>query len=240
MISHRIIHIGLGRTGEATIRNFLSQFLGKRITWLDTGAHLPLGHARTFAPGAPSFSFVRNPFDWYISYWIGSMKIHKWRGAFRDFFYGREMVSPSMYKQFQCLGGFEIDYIGRFEHIVDDLVFILGRIIPDIVSEAEIRADAPRFLNWSYGTKWVEGVEQWMREELYTDKDMIDQIYVQDEPIFRQFGYSFEEKYYFLGGCGQSCHPGLILGDWESEKVLSNHWADWEGRGIYYREVKSA
>jgi hypothetical protein len=141
-----------------------------------------------------------------------------------------------MYEYFDHLGGFEIDYIGRFECFLDDLVFILGQIIPSTVTEQEIRSLFPKFASWSYGCQWVEGYEQWMRKELY-DQAMIDQIYKHDAPIFKQFGYSFEENYYFPGGIGgASCHPGLTVGDWESEKVLSDHWANWEGRGIYYRK----
>lgn len=236
MISHRIVHIGIGRTGEAMIRSFFNQFMSSRIHWLETGAHLPLSYARTFS-SAPSFSFVRNPFDWYVAYWIRDMEIHAWRGAFRDWFYKRRAVpsaSSSMLEYFQYLGGFEIDYVGRFECFLDDLVFMLGQIIPDLVSESEIRQAFGDFLNWSYGCLWIEDVEQWMREELYT-QDMVEQIYAQDEPLFRQFGYSYEEKYYFSGGGGESAHPGLTVGDWESEKVLFDHWANWEGRGIYVR-----
>jgi len=240
VIGKEVTHIALGRTGGGIARYILRDMLSGKMRWLDTRTHLPLRYARSHHPDAgPSFSFIRNPFDWYISWYFSELEIHRWRGGFEDWFYNREGIPYQsldphagekrgmwMWNQWLYMTetkkgeGCAVDYVGRFENYLEDLVFILAAIIPDRVSAKEIRAWFPKACGKARG---VSGVEQWFRDEMYTDR-MVDDIREQDAPIFEKYGYTFEERYFHAGGCGKSCHLGIGDIGWKRERVLSEHW----------------
>ena len=116
-------------------------------------------------------------------------------------------------------------YIMRTENLEEDLRFVLKELVLELFDEACFKKDWPWCVSLNARRPWMEGIEQWMREELYTP-EMVSQVYEQDAPIFERFGYTFEQHYYYLGGCGTSCH-GTRLGDFEDEKRLSGCWAEW-------------
>lgn len=240
MITKEIIHVGMGRTGEACVRNFMCNKLGNRLKFLETTAHLPLEDSRKISPTAPSFTFVRNPFDWYIATYIRDLEVHRWRGGFREWINMCTLLPKSnggsgdgqigMTKYYEFLTGYKVNYVGRYERMLDDLIYIMGRIIPDIVTEQELRDWFPDYMTWSYGCNFQEGTEQWLREELYAPP-IIEWIYQTDRYFFDRFGYNYEEKYYFPGNVpGPSSHPALII---EQEKeFLPYKWVDWTGRNV--------
>jgi hypothetical protein len=113
----------------------------------------------------------------------------------------------------------------RTENLLKDLLYALRELIPDRLNDNLLVEKWPWCISLNVRRQWMEGIEQWMRDELYT-LEMIEQVYEQDWPIFERFGYSHQQNYYYLGGCGTSCH-GTKLGDFKSEKVLSACWAEW-------------
>lgn len=226
MICDRFIYIDMGRTGSNVVRVLLNHKL--RLNWIDGTAHVPLANARNVQPShLPAFTFVRNPFDWYISSYMRDMEIHRWRGTFRDWLLNRRAPVHWMSGQWVRMGCSGVDYVGRFESMLVDLIRILGAIIPDLVSPAQLHELFPQCAAWSYGCTAIEGVEQWMRDELYS-ADMVDLVYEKDALLFEQFGYTFEERYYHGGGCGASAHEGRTVGNWEHWQDLTEHWALWQ------------
>lgn len=224
MICKHFAHIGVGSTGEGIIRVLCDRLLAPRIDFINTQAHRTLDFVRTFSD-APSFTFVRNPFDWYISWYLVEMKYHRWRGGFEDWFYHRR--SPlRMWAHWRYMTGQGCDYVGRFECYEEDLISIWEALIPNIVTREEVRV-AYRQHCYLYPTRpWIEGIEQWLREDLYTDA-MVEEIYHVDAPLFEQYGYSFEEHYFFPGGLPPSMHKNTEGISWSEAKKLSVCWAEW-------------
>jgi hypothetical protein len=226
MICTRFIYVDLGRTGSNVVRNMLCHRL--TLDWIDATPHVPLGHARNVQPTRlPSFTFVRNPFDWYISYYLRDMEMHYWRGTFRDWLFDRRIQLRWMSDHWSWMGCSDVDHVGRFETLLDDMIRIFGAIMPDLVTAEQIREWFPECAAWSYGSTCIEGVEQWMRDELY-GADMVELVYEKDADLFGQFDYTFEERYYHPGGCGASRHEGVTVGDWEGERGVTENWAAWQ------------
>ena len=166
MICKELIHIGIGDTGEGVVRNAIFNHLvkTKRIHNIDGGAHIPLSMARAFS-NAPAFTFVRNPFDWYISHWMHELKMHRCQSRFDVWFY-QLLAKGGMFKHwgYYTVADNPIGFVGRFEYLEEDLADILVAIIPDIVTTDEVWSWFPEaYRQWCL-RPWIEGVEQWMRD----------------------------------------------------------------------------
>lgn len=195
MICKQFIHVGMGDTGEGIIRHALHDHLGGRVHFVNSDAHLPLRRGRKFSDG-PSFSFIRNPFDWYISFWIHECKTRRWRGQFRDWLIGREGIGACMQRDWNYITDPGVDYVGRFETLKEDFANILSELIPNIVTTAEVLGWFPEAYKMWGGRPWMEGIEQNMRKELFTP-ELVDLVYQQDQYIFKQWGYAYEDRYIF-------------------------------------------
>jgi hypothetical protein len=195
MICKDFIHIGMGDTGEGVIRYALHQHVSHKVTWLDSRAHRSLKDARKYSD-APAFSFVRNPFDWYISFWIHELKTQRWRGTFASWLLGRHGKGVSMLEFWQHFSEPGIEYVGQFETLAEDFSEILSQLIPDIVTKADVLGWFPEaYKQWGH-RPWIECIEQHMRDELYTPQ-LVDHVYIQDAPIFEEWGYRYEDRYLF-------------------------------------------
>ncbi len=204
MICEHFTHIGVGDTGEGIIRTAIQVNLitPHRIAFADSRAHLTLGQARKILE-SPSFSFVRNPFDFYTSFWIHELKLHRWMGTFSDWFYhrGTEYGSPtggngvSMQAWWDYFTAPGVDHIGKFEALEEDFATIMSALVPFLTAE-EVKSWFPHAYKQWANRPWIEGIEQWMRQELYTQQ-MKDDVLRQDAWFFSEFGYTFEETYDF-------------------------------------------
>lgn len=201
MISKNFIHVGMGDTGEGIVRNAVHVNLikRKRLKLLDSGAHIPLSRALEISPNAQPFTFIRNPFDWYLSYYKHELMLQRYMGRFCHWFngIGRE-TGPAVMADiwhYYIDPGIDMEYIGKFENFKSDFIRIFSKVCP-IVDEAAVESWFPNcFAAWM-GRPWLEGIEQWYREDCYTDA-MVQQVYRQDAEIFDTWGYSFEEHYDF-------------------------------------------
>lgn len=195
MIGRDLVHVGIGDTGEGMIRTAFYDHLIKegRIEFINDDAHMTLAFARTLSD-APSFTFVRSPWDWYISWYIHELKEHRWQGTFRKWFYERDeggVCFATYWHKFTDPG---VDYVGKFENFKEDLIRIVPTIIPHIVTAEEVESWFPQiYRQWSNRT-WLAAIEQWLRDELYTS-DMIEKVYIQDAELIERFGYDFNQKY---------------------------------------------
>lgn len=239
MICDRFVHIGMGSTGEGIIRVLLhGSVLGKLlgIEYINTDAHMTLEFARTLTD-SPSFTFIRNPFDWYISWYLVEMKYHRWRGGFEDWFYHRQ-PPIRLWEYWKYMTNDDCDYVGRFECYEDDLIAIWGTLIPDLATEEDIHEAFQKFCYLYPSRPWIEGIEQWLRRELYTAA-IIEDVYKVDAPLFERFGYSFEEHYFFSGGLPPARHKGIKGISWNETKKLSVCWAEWgpERRGPFVKQL---
>lgn len=238
MLSDRFACSLIGSTAGSWTRHVLG---GLNVKWYGESAHCPLSHYKAqYGDLPPAIGHIRNPFDWYLSKYLLCLRFHFWRSGFRDWFYncvppGEGRKGICMWRKFSFMGavepggGIAYDYIIRFENLLDDVIYVLGQVVPDLITEEEIRAEFPAV---AMGWRWTyqEGIEQWLRDELYIP-EIVEQIYEQDAPIFERFGYTFEQRYYHTQPPGgSSYHEGINVGNWEQEKQLSQHWTKMEGR----------
>lgn len=230
MICDQFIHVNMGSCGGGTIRGlFSSSYFGDRIKWTYTGAHMTLRDSweRAGRKDIPSFSFMRNPWDWYLSYWMIQLRYHRWRGSFRDWFYncrGHGLRYAGLWHGFTDPG---VTYVGRFENMEADLCWIFEQVglIPDVIAHDEYH-DAFGRAGWTYSSRpWIEGYEQWLRPYMFTH-DMLGKIEQSDGELIRRYGYSFEDHYYHPGGLEHSAHQEVKEITWEQEKHLAS-WVEW-------------
>jgi hypothetical protein len=107
------------------------------------------------------FAFVRHPLDWWRSYWGHRMREGTWweeieidRVAGHDDFgeFIRRVTRhlpgylSSIYEQFVGTPADEIDFVGRYEHLADDLCIAL-RLAGETFNEAALRSAAPANVN---------------------------------------------------------------------------------------------
>ena len=216
MICKHFIHIGLGDTGEGLIRNAIARNLGKmpELKMIDGRAHLLLVHAKQVwekeCPGKPLppvITWVRNPFDWRISFWIHQLMNRRYAGTFYDFCtkhdagYIRPEFSTGpgvrMIDYWNMHGLGEADFVGKFETIKEDMCQILPKLLKPVgVTRKLVESWFPSCYTYWRGRQWIECIEQWMREELYPP-DLIERVYEEDAYLFDRFGYTFEEHYEF-------------------------------------------
>jgi hypothetical protein len=127
----------------------------------DLPFHANLAESQSYADRF-TFAFVRHPLDWWRSYWSHRMR-HGWQtdvaidveaGAFDfDEFIGRVVGvasggAGSMFAEFVGAAEGEIDFIGRYEHLADDLVTAL-RLAGEDFDETALRA-SPRLNESDY------------------------------------------------------------------------------------------
>jgi len=236
----------IGNMGGAAVRWLLEHGLeGQRIVNADSRAHLPCRHVRkALEITGPIIGIVRNPFDWYIATYQTELQYHRWRGSFQDWFYHRRHIGgqylreekvregPWLWDLFTYFAEIEpgsgptgYTHILRYECLLQDFIAAMQDIgiIPEMIAEEWVREKFPYAISNNNRRQWFEGIEQWMRPDHYT-AEMLERVYEQDAPIFERYGYTFNQRTYYLGGCGQSCHNTQI-GNWEQEKEL---WASWE------------
>lgn len=230
MICKQFIHIGLGDTGEGMVRHAVQNFmrdekgLGKMI---DTRAHLSLFTSQEvllkegFKPEEMplAFTMIRNPRDWYISWWIHELRNHRYQGSFYDFVLnwhqgymnparfretvGREMTWPGLrmldfwdYMTTPAPGCPNIAFIGQFEHFRRDFTQIFAHKL-GLYPVEQIDEWFPAIYGQWHGRAWIENIEQWMADELY-DRMLRRHVEVQDAPIFKRWGYKWNDRYEFL------------------------------------------
>jgi hypothetical protein len=247
MISNVVSNCFIGNMGGHAARYFIDQGLSGKVATVDPRSHLPCRHVRkNLKLTGPILGIIRNPFDWYIATWRTELQYHRWRGSFEDWFYHRKHIGGQylrdgpvgegawLWDTFMYFaeiepGGGPVGYthIMRYECLQQDLIAALEDIgvIPKYIKGAWIEEKFGWAIRNYDFRQWFEGVEQWMRPDLFTPQ-MVSCVYEQDAPIFERFGYSFEERTYYQGGAGISCH-GTRISDWEDEKKLSEFWVEW-------------
>lgn len=203
MLTDRIMRIGLGRAGEGMHCNLLHTIPGLRIIRGRTHGMYDEYIKQCQSLGIsvpPSFVFVRNPWQWYVSQWCWIRHVQRtkfpFQGTFREamkitkkdpaFWYLRSLTW-SWYRH----GADKAQYVGRMESLEDDTVCILRTIIPDLITEDEIRAHVQA--DWTGRTRCPNGEyeDRFLDYRPYYDDELRQWVAEWDAGLIRRFGYEF-------------------------------------------------
>lgn len=131
-----------------------------------------------------SFSFIRNPFDWYRSLFkfnIGTQTRPEWEQEDINKFV-RDMTTSghSLFEISKYFFGYdyEISFIGKYENLYEDLIDSLNFAIELNVDEEKIR---------EYSKRVTNSTHKIMVEDYTTETKNL--IYSADSYIFRRFKY---------------------------------------------------
>lgn len=205
MITNRLLHAHVFRTGGYLFRGVLSKIPNLRV--LDEYAHRSVDEMRgigsTFKlpENLPIVTFVRNPWEWYVSQWCWvTWAKPGYRCSFRSYLETiRECstadpnIATLTHNYYTHIQAHKATHFGRFETLKEDIERILVDIMPDLVTGEQLRelmANEPiyhpaavyptteRMEHYShyYGPQTKMWVERW------------------DAGLIAQYGYGFEDK----------------------------------------------
>lgn len=203
MLTDQIMRIGLGRAGEGMQYNLLLSIPGLWIINKRTHGVYDeyVGQCRDLdIPTPPSFVFIRNPWQWYVSQWCWIRHVQRadfpFQGTFREameitkkdpsFWYLRTLTS-SWYKH----GADKAQYVGRFENLEDETVRILMAVIPDLVTEEEIRERVRTDWEGRVCCPNGEYEDRSLDYRPYYDGELRQWVAEWDAELIRRFGYEF-------------------------------------------------
>lgn len=202
MFCREFCHVGIRDTGEGVIRNAIAWNLvhpkpnaifknvkkgQPRIMVIKDQAHLSFAQAP--AGCGPPFTFVRNPYDWYISAWMHDLKTKRVACSFALWFWSGN--NPGLYNQYRMLtqDKIPIHRVGLFENMADDFARILPEIWTGVTSDEVASWFPDAYKQWG-GRAWIENIEQHMRHDIYSlHTSILVEIEKNDEFIFTTFGY---------------------------------------------------
>ena len=149
LATDRFLLISVGRTGTGGLHKWLQEVPGLRII-----SNLPHEPYRVMAGKCitaglsvpPAWTVIRNPWDYYVDkYFWERTRGPCFEGTFREFLQKtREQPTVTGYfysltQKWDDLGADMCTQVARFENYDDDVVRILGTLIPDLLTEEQIR-----------------------------------------------------------------------------------------------------
>lgn len=210
--SKHFVFIHFPRTGGRFVRQMFKLFApGKWDTKL-LGEHMHVSDIPESHQDLPRFGFVRNPYDWYVSWYSFHMNV--WRNEIfneisdngtKDFkstlISGCEMDYSLIFKdafdtdRYNSVGGYtafmlamfgtdiENVRLGRFENLREDLLSIISDI-----------TELPLLLK--YGVNWYPKVNKSPHKHYseYYDDELREIIAEKDKMMLDRFGYKFENN----------------------------------------------
>ena len=213
IISKHFVFIHFPRTGGRFIRKMFNLFAPRRWEAELLGEHMHVSDIPPTHQQLPRFGFVRNPYDWYVSWYFFHMNV--WRNELfneisdngkKDFkstlITGCEMDYRKLFKddydpdKYGSIGGYtayllamfggDLDNVrlGRFENLRNDFLSIISDII-----------ELPTLLK--YGVNWYPKVNKSPHSHYseYYDDELREIIAEKDKMMLDRFGYVFENMY---------------------------------------------
>jgi hypothetical protein len=153
-----------------------------------------------------TFTFVRHPLTWYPSYWRFKMgagwdernpfDIDCAAATFHAFVRNALCKYPGwcsqMFEDYAGPPGREVDFVGRFERLADDLVRAL-RTAGEEFDEGALRETPPA------------NVSSWPVSEILWPQNLLEAVLVAEEAGLRRFGYAMALP--GLPYSGADCRP---------------------------------
>lgn len=179
----RFLH--LPKTGGTWISECLD-YLGVESEEIDPEHEIKGGHTGYYYKREPgfSFSFIRNPFDWYKSLFKfnkgSEMRLDWEREDINKFVRDMTASGHSLFEISKYFFGqdYEVSFIGRYENLHEDLINALN-------FGMEINLDVEKIMK--YSKKITNSTNKIEVEDYSTETKNI--IYSVDSYIFRRFHY---------------------------------------------------
>jgi hypothetical protein len=205
MLCERFLHIHIPRCGGSLVRSLIKELLinTEKLSSVREDTHAPLSRGKALFPDAPSFTLVRNMWDWRVSLWSRHVETGCCCVSFGDWL----KDSLSFMDWWDNLGAEGVDYIGRFEKLDVEIRRIFHILMPDLLTDEEIllaitRIGPVRTSSWHVPWPW-----------LYKEMWMVDHVYEQDGELIDRFGYEFpyEDSVSYGPGSPEGLRGGLLL-----------------------------
>lgn len=152
MITKRFNFIHVPRTGGSTIQQIIKQ---SNLQVVDSANHKPLMETLNIA-NLPTFTVVRNPFDWYVSWYEWLCQTDRFEGSFHDYMrkVEKDLANPmfkivpySLFGTFSACWNYFVGprpmhgfvHIVRFEHLAAQLPSMLNTLSGGKMNTEKVR-----------------------------------------------------------------------------------------------------
>lgn len=204
MITDRLLHVHVPRTGGLLFRYVLEHIEGLKIF---SGPELHLSHSemckRIGADPPPGVAFIRNPWEYYVSMWVWLCNAQRegFPAPFDDYLdcisegsIGK-FVGVTLSGAWEALGCDNCEHIGRFEHLWAEIVRLTDLLAGDLINPQETRALLERapVLHPSWIPGWGDRVNRSppLPYRQYYNQELRQQIAEWDEELIKRFEYEF-------------------------------------------------
>lgn len=205
MVTDRFIFIGMPGTGSGAIHRWLPKVKGLQVLHPIIG-HRPYSFSVERCKQAgwkvpPAFVFARNPWEWNVAMFSSIRgRNRKWfSGTWEDFLefqrYSRHWGLPDlnisgMSAVWEYIEADKATYFGKLENYEEDLITILGRLIPDLITAKEISACIRQSAQVNFWKPLDGKVKPY--QEFYTlaQRDLVAKL---EENVIKRFEYTFDD-----------------------------------------------
>lgn len=199
LATDRFLLVSAGRTGTGALDHWLQEVPGLRIISRFAHERRDVMAAKCIAAGLavpPAWTIIRNPWAYYLDKWAWEQdKGPCFQGTLEEMLQ-RTREQPTVEGPFysltqiwNILGCDDCEHIGRFENYDEDVVRILRALVPDLLTEEEIRyrITQNRGNGASYlpdgSVQWLSGYREWYSDRAYA---WVREL---DGELIERFGY---------------------------------------------------
>jgi len=201
MITKQFIHLHFPRSGGTSLRHVLCSKFKDQIDILNEQNHPLLEDIRALAPDVPRFIIARNPWSWYVSWYLHCVEVRGYAFSFEQHLEEcvNEIGKDSLCVPHRPLGGCSESFNGFTADGVEDIGFF--RDVPNVYAEFVSKYSGIEYdailavlkkvkLRPSYGH--ADSVKRHY-STWYTERTR-DMVLYADREYIQRFMFEFEEE----------------------------------------------
>jgi len=210
IVSKHFVFIHVPKTGGSFIRKILLEKAPEDWDLREISGHVPISEVPEEYAGLPAFAFVRNPFDWYVS-WYTFLRAELLMAGIPNEFFSRmskrgtrsfrntleTIFADEALKAKQCDCFFRGSVFGCHlnTHLGNDLTRIrigkLERLQDDLSAILTEYSDAPRAMLDAVHSQSKVNVSLRDHYRSYYDKELREMVSIRDRQVLDYFHYQF-------------------------------------------------